>query len=103
MYNERDFLTSKHKTTWTGWNTVKINKPFKRLFHWSTFSFSTRKSKEHLGTTYGNTGQVVNLASPVRDMDCWLSYRDSVFQSVVAGSISSCGVYTADYKVETAF
>ena len=65
----------------------------------------TRKSGKHSRATDGNTGQLfrtywlwlVDLASLVCDVDCWLSCRVSAQYSVVTGSISTEGNHGMHY------
>ena len=53
-----------------------------------------------LSSSYHTQAQLlwlINLASLVCDMNCWLSCRISVLQSVVTGSISSGGDHSIHY------
>ena len=49
--------------------------------------------KTHLGYLAAQLPWLVDLASLVCDMNCWLSRKVSALQTVVAGSISSGGDY----------
>ena len=78
---------------------MRNSKLLGKTWPWGGVTVSSGKStdvtcKTHLGLFSRSIPWLVDLASLMCDMNCWLSCRISSLQSVVAGLISSGGDYS---------